>query len=45
VVLGWGGTVVLLRRLLQQSLIPWLGMASLTTALAATGRWLVAAPG
>jgi transcriptional regulator with AAA-type ATPase domain/ferredoxin len=45
VVVGWGGTVVLLRRLLQPALIPWLGMASLTTALAAAGRWLVAVPG
>jgi len=44
VLLGAGGTVVLVRRLLQPLLLPWLGMASLTMALAAAGRWLVAVP-
>ena len=44
VLLGAGGTVVLARRLLQPLLLPWLGMASLTMALAAAGRWLVAVP-
>jgi len=29
---------------LQPLLLPWLGMASLTMALAAAGRWLVAVP-
>jgi hypothetical protein len=42
VLLGAAGTVVLVRRLLQPSLLPWLGMASLTLALAGLGRWLVA---
>jgi hypothetical protein len=44
VLMGAGGTVVLVRRLLQPPLLPWLGMASLTMALAAAGRWLVAVP-
>lgn len=42
VLLGAAGTVVLVRRLLQPTLLPWLGMASLTLALAGVGRWLVA---
>ena len=43
VLLGAGGTVVLVRRLLQPLLLPWLGMASLTMALAAAGRLAPAA--
>jgi transcriptional regulator with AAA-type ATPase domain len=42
VVLGLGGTVVLLRRLLQPLRSNWLGLSGFALALAGAGRWLVA---
>lgn len=42
VVLGLGGTVVLLRRLLQPLRANWLGLSGFALALAGAGRWLVA---
>jgi transcriptional regulator with AAA-type ATPase domain/NAD-dependent dihydropyrimidine dehydrogenase PreA subunit len=44
VLVGAGGTVVLVRRLLQPTALAWLAMASFTLAFAAAGRWLVAVP-
>jgi NAD-dependent dihydropyrimidine dehydrogenase PreA subunit len=42
VLLGLGGTVVLLRRLLQPLRYGWVGLSGLALALAGAGRWLVA---
>ena len=42
VLLGLAGSVVVLRRLLANNRIAWLGAAGLALALAAAGRWLVA---
>ena len=42
VMLGWAWAVVLLRRLLANRRVAWLGASALALALAAGGRWLVA---
>jgi hypothetical protein len=42
VLLGLGGTVVLLRRLLQPLRFGWVGWSGCALALAGVGRWLVA---
>ena len=43
VLLGWGSSVVLLRRQLATHRAAWLGASGLAVALAVAGRWLVAA--
>ena len=43
VLLGWGSSVVLLRRQLVTHRASWLGASSLALAIAVAGRWLVAA--
>ena len=43
VLLGWGSSVVLLRRQLATHRAAWLGASGLAVALAMAGRWLVAA--
>jgi len=40
--LGWGSSVVLLRRQLATHRAAWLGASGLAVALAFAGRWLVA---
>jgi hypothetical protein len=40
---GVGGSVVLLRRLLQPARITWVGLSLATLLLGGAGRWLVAA--
>jgi hypothetical protein len=42
VLLGWGASVVLLRRQLATHRSAWLGASALALALALAGRWLVA---
>ena len=42
VLVGLGGTVLLLRRLLQPLRCNWLGLSGFALALAGAGRWLVA---
>ena len=42
VLLGWGSSVVLLRRQLASHRVAWLGASGLAVALAMAGRWLVA---
>ena len=43
VLLGWGSSVVLLRRQLVPHRASWLGASGLALAIAVAGRWLVAA--
>ena len=42
VAVGWGGTVVLLRRLLVQNSTQWVSSSLMLLTLSLAGRWLVA---
>ena len=42
VTVGWGGTVVLLRRLLVQNFTQWVFSGLMLLILSLAGRWLVA---
>jgi hypothetical protein len=44
VVLGWCAAVVVLRRLLANRRLAWIGASALALLLAGAGRWLVAMP-
>jgi len=42
VLTGWSAAVVVLRRLLANNRVAWLGASLLALLLACAGRWLVA---
>ena len=44
VLAGWSASVVVLRRLLTNNRLAWVGASGLALALACAGRWLVALP-